>query len=228
MNMDNFASAVAEEHELFLQALNGRYLQALTPGAAPTPMAIQGLVKGSARLRDALRERVSDEADALVSAQEKLVENAAFEAMGVLRDVFVSDFAVIVAQNVATLSRTARTGRDDFGKIFTQSLRGAMGELMLKKMQKIEFKVPDTAGRNWDATRYVNFLAREFIYRIKLLRQLSDVKGDLGEVFYPDHESDGMVFVIRGNHPGVPTYKDIEKKVFHPNSKAEVTAHAHA
>lgn len=226
MNMDNFASAVAEEHELFTQALNGRYLQVLTPGEAPSPMAIHGLVKGVGRLRDALRERVSDEADALVSAHEEHVEKGAVEAMRRLRDVFKSDFAVILAQNVNTVSRTARTGRDDFGKMFTQSLRGAMGELMQKRMSKIDFKVPDTAGRNWDATRYVSFLAREFVYRIKLLRQLSDVKGDLGEVFYPDHESDGMVFAIRGDHPGVPTYKDIEKKVFHPNSKAEVIAHA--
>lgn len=227
MNESNFASAVAEEHELFLQALNGRYLQVLTPGEAPSPMAIHNLVKGSARLRDALRERVSFEADELVSAHEKQVESGAFEAMGRLRDAFKSDFAVIVAQNVVTLSRTARTGRDDFGKMFTQSLRGAMGELMQKKMSKIDFKVPDTKGRNWDATRYVSFLAREFVYRVKLLRQLSDA-GELGEVFYPDHESDGMIFAIRGDHPGLPTYKDIEKTVFHPNSKAEVIAHAHA
>lgn len=228
MNMDNFASAVAEEHELFLQALNGRYLQVLTPGEAPSPMAIHGLIKGSARLRDALRERVSFEADELVSAHEKQVEKGAFEAMGRLRDVFKSDFAVIVAQNVNTLSRTAKVGRDDLGKMFTQSLRGAMGELMQKRMSKIDFKVPDDKGRNWDATRYVSFLAREFVYRVKLLRQLSDVKGDLGEVFYPDHESDGMVFAIRGEHPGIQTYKDIEKTVFHPNSKAEVTFHAYA
>jgi hypothetical protein len=227
MNMDNFASAVAEEYELFLQALNGRYLQVLTPGEAPSPMAIHGLIKGSARLRDALSERVSFEADALVSAHEKQVTPGAFEAMGRLRDLFKSDFAVIVAQNVNTLSRTARVGRDDLGKMFTQSLRGAMGELMQKRMSKIEFKVPDGAGRNWDATRYVSFLAREFVYRVKLLRQLSDA-GEVGEVFYPDHEADGMVFAISGDHPGMPTYKDIEKTVFHPNSKAEVVAHAHA
>jgi hypothetical protein len=228
MNLSNFASAVAEEHELFLQALNGRYLQMLTPGAAPSPRAIIELTKVLGSMGGALTARMSDEADDLVSALGKDADQGAREAMGGLLTAFKADFAVIAAQNVNTAIRTAKTGRDDFGKIFTQSLGGAMGELMLKKMQKIDFKVPDKTARNWDATRYVSFLAREFIYRIKLLRQLSDVKDDLGEVFYPDHESDGMVFVIRGDHPGIQTYKDIEKTVFHPNSKAEVTFHAHA
>lgn len=227
MNMDNFASGVAQEHELFIQALNGRYLQVLSPGETPSPMAIHGLIKGSRRLRDALSERVSFEADELVSAQRDHVDNGAFEAMGRLRDAFKSDFAVILAQNMMTLSRTAKAGRDDFGKMFNRSLRGGQGELMQKRMSKIDFKVPDPAGRNWDATRYVSFLAREFVYRVKLLRQLSDA-GEVGEVFYPDHESDGMVFAIRGDHAGMQTYKDIEKTVFHPNSKAEVVAHAHA
>lgn len=228
MNLSNFASGVVEEHELFLQALNGRYLQMLTPGAAPSPRAIVELTKALGGMGGALTARMSGEADELVSALEKEVDQGSADAMGALLKKFKDDFAVIVAQNVNTAIRTAKVGRDDFGKIFKQSLGGAMGELMLKKMQKIDFKVPDPAGRNWDATRYLSFLAREFIYRLTLLKQLSDVKGDFGEVFYPDHENDGLVFVIRGNHSGVPTYKDIEKSVFHPNSKAEVIAHAHA
>lgn len=228
MNIGNFASSVTEEHELFLRALNGRYLQALTPGRAPSPRDIIDLSAAVNKMREALRARVNDEADELVKALREGVEKPADEAMGRLLGDFKTSFAQITARNVADVVAVARKGRDDLGKMFNRSLGGGMGELMLKRAQKIDFKVPDSAGRKWDATRYMSFVTREFVYRLKLTKQVAGLVGDFGEVFYPDHDSDGMVFSVRGQHPGMPTYAELVTTVFHPNSKAEIVPHASA
>lgn len=228
MNIGYFASAVTEEHELFLQALNGRYLQMLSPGKAPSPIDIIDLNTDIRKTRDALRARVSDKADELVSSLGIAAETPSEEVVLRLLSEFKRSFALVTLKNVADVVDAGRKGRDDLGRMFNRSMGAAMGELVMRKAQKIDFKVPDSAGRKWDATRYMSFIAREFVYRLKLAKQVSELLGDFAEVFYPDHDSDGMVFSVRGDHPGMPTYTELLPTVFHPNSKAEVRPHAFA
>lgn len=228
MNIGNFASSVTEEHELFLTALNGRYLQALTPGKAITPRDLIDLERGVIKLMEGLYARVSDKTAELVTSLDLPDEKTVTASVARLVKAFEVDFAAVLLKNVVTVTMTARRGKDDFGNMFTQSLGKALGSLMLRKAQKLDFKVPDSAGRKWDASRYMSFITREFVYRMKLAKQVSELVGDFAEVFYPDHDSDGIVFSVRGHHPGMPTYAELLPTVFHPNSKAEVRPHAFA
>lgn len=228
MEDTNFAAQVVDEHELFLLALNGRYLQLLQPGDKPTPRDVVEFATWAGKTRAALRERMSDKAAALVKALAPADDDGTSGRMSALAEAFDAEFARITATNVQTVMKALRAGRDDLGKLFTKSLGGAMGQLLVKKVQKIEFKVSDSAARNWDAGRFVSFVAREFVYRVQLLKQLAAVGDGLAEVFYPDHEEDGLVFSPKGTDPAHPSFADLEKKVFHPNSKAEVFPHATA
>lgn len=226
MELKNLEHRVTEEHDLFMLALNGQYLGMLKPGAAPTPKDVVDFAAAAARMRAALRGRVNDDVDELLTSFESTYSDAAVETMRSLTDAFKAEFSRITLENIQTVITALRVGRDDLGKMFTRALGGAMGELLVKRVQKVEFKVSDPAGRKWDSGRWMAFTAREFAYRLKLTMQLDNV-GELAEVFYPDHDSDGMVFVAHGEARGTyPAFKDIEKTVFHPNSKAEVVKHA--
>lgn len=226
MDLNTFASNVVQEHELFLMALNGEYLQSLTPGSKPSPADVVAFASSASATRNALNERVGAQAAELVSALEVGAQSAAKETMRGLLGDFQTEFARITMINVQTAIKALRVGRDELGKIFTSPMGGAMGSLLIKKLQKLDFKVPDTAGRKWDSQRLVLFAAREFAYRVTLTKQLDEIGSGLAEVFYPDHESDGVVFIAQGPARGTfPAYAELEKTVFHPNSKAQVVRH---
>lgn len=225
MEQTNFAAQVVDEHELFLLALNGRYLQLLQPGSKPTPRDVVDFSHWAHGARAALRARMSEKASALVTLLAPADEKVTTERMQALAEGFDADFAHITAANVQVVVNALRAGRDDLGKMFTRAVGGAMGQLLISKVQKIDFTVRDSAGRKWDSSRFMSFVAREFVYRVQLLKQLSAVGDGLAEVFYPDHEEDGLVFSPKGTDPAHPSFADLEKTVFHPNSKAEVVPH---
>jgi len=226
MEPTTFAAQVVDEHELFLLALNGRYLQLLQPGSKPTPRDVVDFTRWSHVARQALVARMSEKAAALVASLTPTADNVTSERMQALAEGFDADFARITAESVQTVISALRAGRDDLGKMFTKALGGAMGQLLSNRVQKITFFAHDSADRKWDASRLLSFAAREFVYRLQLLKQLSDVGDGLAEVFYPDHEEDGLVFSPKGNDKAHPSFADLEKTVFHPNSKAEVIPHA--
>lgn len=228
MDLNDLERQVTEEYDLFLTALNGRYLQALQPGHAPTPRDVVEFSAWAMKARDALRERMSNKAAELVTTLEEGADVGSVAQLRALLGEYQNELARITADNVRSVVIALRVGRDTLGQMFTKEMGAAMGQLLAAKIKRIEFKVADPAGRKWDSGRYLAFVVREFAYRLKLNKQLSDLGGGLAEVFYPDHEEDGMVFSVLGDYKSYPSFKDLEKTVFHPNSKAEVVRHAAA
>lgn len=221
----NLRVSINDQFELFLLALNGEYLRLTQPGVDRL-QAVNELRRFIHRQGQALRARISDEVNAYVG-ELGLSENEARRAsVGALVLGLRADVSQIITAVTNQALLALRAGRADLGKMFNRSLHGAVGELVLKKATKLDFKAPDSAGRVWDAGRLMNFTVREAIYRLTLMKQLDELPGDVGEVFNPDHPEDGMLFSKTGVTLGLPTYADIEKSVFHYNSTAEVRPYA--
>lgn len=225
MNLTNAASYIAEQHELFCNSLQGRYGMAQQPGKASNPYDIRREQAWAQRSRDALQARVSSDCREMVEALALTVPAAAANAMRARIDSFLGELNRILAEDVETLIRTMKVGRTGMGNMLVNGVGGAMGQLLQRKVARLEFRAPDSAGRKWEATRLVLFLAREMAYRIKLTKQIADLPQDLATVFNPDHDEDGMVFSAHGDTPGYPTFAELQDSVFHPNSTAEVSQH---
>lgn len=225
MKLDNLASLITEEHELFLTALNGEYL-AQTQRGEVSLLQVKELKTWAGKQAGALAARVSNDLLEMLPSLGLTVETREYATAEALVHGFVVDFSKVLTANRATAVEALMDGRNELGKSMKRSMGVGVGQLMLKKMQRLDFRVLDPANRKWDANRFVSFLTRELAYRLKLHVQVQGIVGDLAEVFSPDHEEDGMIFSITGASPGYPSLESINKSVFHPNSKAEIIQHA--
>lgn len=225
MNLTNASSIIAESHELFIYALQGRYMMGQQPGKTMTPRDIRSIELAASKSRDALQARVSDDVREMVETLAATVDPTVGEVLRGLGDNFLLNLNAILASNVETLVKNMKVGRSALGDMLTRGATGAIGQLVQSRATSIEFKVSDTAGRQWYATRLVSFMAREMAYRMKLAKQIADLPTDLASVFNPDHDEDGLVFSATGKTPGYPTFEELRQSVFHPNSTAEVSQH---
>ena len=227
MNLTNAASSIAEQHELFVNSLQGQYNMSQTPGQAMAPQMVRQVTGVANRQRDALQARVSSDLREMVEALATTVDASVSTVMRGHIDSFLIELNRILRTDVETVTRAMKVGRTGLGDMLTSGASGAIGALLQKRVMRLEFKAPDSAGRRWDATRLVLFLAREMSYRIKLTKQIADLPEgqDVAAVFNPDHDEDGMLFSVHGKTPGYPTFADLQQSVFHPNSTAEVSQH---
>lgn len=212
---DELANRVSGEYELFLVSLAGQYFALSGAGVILTPRAVSDFYKaGKLFLNLAEGDATTYLAHFRDGASETLVDalNGRFEA-------FSDRLRWAVAQNVRTISDRMMSGHLDISKMLHDQ-HGAIGLLVQQQMTKINFKLPDAAGRLWDAQALVRSVARDFAYQSHLDTQLDILTRtghDKFQVIHPDadHPNNGRVF-------SASEFSEIRAEVFHPNSKATV------
>lgn len=226
MNYDDLLLSVTTQYKLFLLALTGRYLQSITPGSLVTPMALQELQRDASQLAAnfvSVTNKQIQEWSLL--ATDDLPQEA---AISVAREFHGLQTAIngIVRKNIATALDALRFSKSDLGKTL-HGAHGAMGLLVQRRIMSPEFTATDTAGRTWNAEKLYRFLVRDFFYQTSIFRdvtRLADTGHSTATVHYdtPGHEYEGLEFSLDEELPGMPTFAQIRKTVFHPNATAQV------
>ena len=97
------------------------------------------------------------------------------------------------------------------------------------KKQSPERIYLDRSGKHWKAERFVRVATMSHLFKMYnevYLYAMTMRDRNIAEVVMPDasHRSHGMLFTIGSPEEGIPSYHDIRKEVFHPNSLALVVA----
>lgn len=221
MIYDDFASQLQREYDLFLFAVAGRYLSLTGTNIEVSPMLVRQLRTVSAGLQatflEHAKQRLNDFTAQYASASSEARSTA-----------FMRELTRMTDENIKTLTDKLKGGvRDTFAAV--KNAHGAMGLLMQKKAAEPEFLIKTKSGRSFKASAYLYTEARDLAYRVWIDNKLEWIAqaGDLAEVQYPDpnHAGNGMVFSISGETKGVPSFNEIEDKVFHYNAQATIVPH---
>lgn len=221
MIYDDFATELQREYDLFLFAVAGRYLSFVGTNVEVSPMLVRQMRTAGAALQATFLEHAKRRLDdftaqyTTASAQPRSV-------------AFMRELTRMTDENINTLTDKMKGGlRDTFAAI--KNAHGAMGLLMQKKAAEPEFLIKTKSGRSFKASGYLYTEARDLAYRVWIDSKLEEIArtGDLAEVQYPDpnHADNGMVFSISGETKGVPSFNEIEDKVFHYNAQATIVPH---
>ena len=229
MDFGDILNRISADYSLFLYALTGRYLTAITPGAEVSPKSVIGLQDDgytfARTFLDGVKRTLSDYFAPALSGM-------SLEGQGAIRDHqgrFLNDLYRVTVANVTTVSKQLKLGRGEYAKAIKEP-RGVIADLVQKRMENPNYKIQDSAKRQWDAKKYVWFTTRDFLYQSLIeiqLMKIRDAGGDLAQVVYddPSHANNGLVFSITGATEGYPNLTQIQAKVFHPNATAKVQAY---
>jgi uncharacterized coiled-coil protein SlyX len=93
-----------------------------------------------------------------------------------------------------------------------------------QKMDQLQFRQPDRAGKMWDSGVYVRALYRQLLLSLEVescLFVLVKAGKDLAVASWDDDRHE-VVFSISGKNTAHPSYLEIKDGLFHPNSTATV------
>lgn len=159
-------------------------------------------------IREDLDSFISGEIDATVNS---LIDQMSRDRRSVLR--YQREFALEVQILISSKKQTERSAQ-----IATKI-----------KKQTPDYVYMDRSGKAWKSERFVKMLLRAHFFKIYnetylyALMTLGQNKATVHKTD-PDHKHNGLVFSIREPIKGLPSYGEIRKDVFHPNSHAIVVA----
>lgn len=219
MNADELLAQLDTDYRLLLLAMTGRYLQAISPGQIVTPASLNALRDEATTMADNFEVGMLNR----VVAWERGLTPSALGSPSEPFAAFVATVSRILRKNVSTVVRAMRDSRSDLGKML-HGAHGAIGKLLQKRIQSPAFKVPDSAGREWDAAKLFKFIVRDYLYQATIaatVRQLIADGETVAETYYPnDPERPGTVFALAD-------FDSIRARVFHPNATAQVRKHVY-
>ena len=225
MTYDELTKRIDDSYSLFLAALLGKYMSAISPYAEASQSSVSAFVKESQRLSSNFLQEADRELNGyllnLYGNESEIPEPAkqlAIEAEVRLRRA--------VLANNTQLHSLLRMKVNDFAK--TLQVSGVTKQLIDKKMNQVEFTVRDTIGRKLEAKRYIHGAIRGFAYQTWIMAEVEHLITEgfkLGFVQSDKPEEKELIFSLDGKVSGYPTLSSLWSKIFHPNSNAKVAGY---
>ncbi len=221
MTYDEFATEVASEYSLFLFALSGAYLARVSPGRQVTPLLVKEFRADARRLSETFFDQLDRSVDSF------MVTFGFGDTDSERETAFLNATHGMVAVNLAQINKQMISGSVNFGNVL-KNASGAIGLLVQKKLGMIDFKIPDAAGRMWNAETLFRMTARDFAYQTYIDEQVAELRAGgnkLAKVIYPDptHKNHDGIISLDEEIDGYPTFASVRKVIFHPNANAELT-----
>ncbi len=222
MTYEELTRRIDNSYSLFLAALLGKYMSAISPYAEASQSSVSAFVKEAQKISANFLQEADKELKGyllgLYGDESKIpepVERLEIEAEVRLRRA--------VLENNAQLHSLLRMKVNNFTK--TLQVSGVTRQLVDKKMNQVEFTVRDTIGRKLEAKRYIHGAIRGFAYQTWITAEVEHLITEgfkLGFVERDKPEENGLIFSLKGKVDNYPSLADIWSKVFHPNSNAKV------
>lgn len=226
MRYEQVLAQIVGNYDILLKALLGRYLQATMPGSVVTPLALKELKKDNIATVQTFSRGLSADVQTFINSLTEGLDEASTATVNSFRERYEPQIVALLYDNVSTLIQAMRESKGDMAKMMNGA-HGALGQVVLNRIQNPQFKARDDAGRNWDAEKLFKFLMRNWLYSAEVRADIEEILAageDLAMISYDDpaHKNYGLVFSISGNTPGYPSLASIQASVFHFNATAEV------
>jgi hypothetical protein len=221
---DELARKVTALYALFLFALNGRYQQMRAPGLEVTPRALRELEEDARALAKTFHETAANEIEGALrpfvmdatGTLKTALEARTQQTLGLVRGM--------LAENVAQVMRTARTGIGGYLALLNTS-HGGIGMAVQRMVGTIPFKVTDTSRRKWQPDKLMRVVARDALYQVMVevaVDNLRDSGATTAAAVW--RRDNGVVerrtFSLQADEPA--SFESVRQKVFHPNATAMV------
>lgn len=225
MVFDDLTRRVMSEYKLFLFALSGRYMQAVSFKSLQQRLKFESSLYSAAKsllgivladLDEYTNRMLYDASPALQSS----IKQRRKEIQARITTILIGN----IEETLVALKKHSIAQKNNINGF------DAMGLLARQNEHELKFSALDKAGRRWDAEKLMRAYVRDFAYQSYLDREFAQLEtlGDLGEVFYApgsEKENAGMIFSLSGNSREYKKLSHIRSTIFHPNSNAVPKKH---
>lgn len=199
---DDFANRVTASYELFLMALRGAYLTIVTGNHGKLESGVEF---------DKLAYKLAE--NFVVSAKREIVDSG-YSVENPRIETAVSFLIDAVVQNITQVRNRLTNG--SVAEAYSGSLKGAMMLLYRKQKEQIDFKLRDTANREWQAEKLFRTVLRDFSYQSYIDNVVYSGIA-IGKKNFIARKSDGTRIAFNSEN-----FESIRKDVFHVNSNSVV------